>query len=494
VWESEIWNRRKNGEVYPEWLSINTIRDSYGNIIDYVALFHDITDIKQSEEKFQYQANYDALTDLPNRQLFNDRLKMAMSRARRNNSYVGVFFLDIDNFKNVNDSLGHYYGDQLLQQVANRLSGCCREEDTVARLGGDEFLLISNYDTEGLKSAARLARRVIDIFNKPFLIEKNEIYVSTSVGISIYPDDGDEIEVLVKNADVAMYRAKEKGKNQFKLYTERMNQKVLRKIELSNALRGALERGEFAVFYQPKVDVRKGKIAGLEALVRWNCNSKEMISPYEFIPLAEDAGVISSIGEWVLATACRDTLEFCSVCDHDLMLSVNLSVRQFREEGLKDSIKRILDETGFPPHHLTLEITESIVIDNIKKTIKVLNDINKLGVKVSIDDFGTGYSSLSYLKRMPLDELKIDKSFIDDVPDDSDSSAIVTTIISLAKNLKLKTVAEGVETVEQLTFLCGEECNEVQGYLFSKPLPVQALTKLLEETTIMDPACSTIRE
>jgi diguanylate cyclase (GGDEF)-like protein/PAS domain S-box-containing protein len=481
MWEGEIWNRRKKGETYPEWLSINAIKGSEGKTIHYVALFHDITDIKRSEEQLRYQANYDALTDLPNHQLFNDRLKMAITHARRNDLPLGVLFIDLDDFKNVNDSQGHYFGDLLLKQVAERLTACCREEDTVARLGGDEFLLLAQFIRKEEPAATRLAERIIESFKKPFTLGDKQIYVNASIGITIYPDDGNDIETLVKNADVAMYRAKGRGKSQFRLFTDAMNREVMRRIALGNDLRGGLEREEFMVYYQPKVNIQTGVVSGMEALVRWNRLKKEMVPPGEFISLAEDNGVIFPLGEWVLSTACRQAGEFGVACHRDLRVAVNLSVKQFRQENLVAMIKETLDKTGLRPDLLTVEITESIVIEDIDKTIEKLKGLKELGIHVSIDDFGTGYSSLSYLKKMPLSELKIDKSFVDDTPADADASAIVKTVISLAKSLNLKTVAEGVETKEQLVFLRDEGCDEIQGYLFSKPLPASEMTTLLNE-------------
>jgi diguanylate cyclase (GGDEF)-like protein/PAS domain S-box-containing protein len=481
MWEGEIWNRRKNGETYPEWLSINTIKGSEDKTIHYVALFHDISDIKHSEEQLRYQANYDALTGLPNRQLFNDRLKMAITHARRNELPLGVLFIDLDDFKNVNDSQGHYFGDLLLKQVAERLTASCREEDTVARLGGDEFLLLARFIRKEEPAATRLAERIVESFKNPFTLGGKQIYVNASIGITIYPNDGNDIETLVKNADVAMYRVKGQGKNQFRLFTDVMNREVMRRIALGNDLRGGLSREEFMVYYQPKVNIQTGVVSGMEALVRWNRLKKEMVPPGEFISLAEDNGVIFQLGEWVLSTACRQTGEFGVAGHHDLCVAVNLSVKQFRQENLVAMVRETLNKTGLSPNLLTIEITENIVISDIEATIKTLKLLKELGIHVSIDDFGTGYSSLSYLKKMPLSELKIDKSFVDDTPDDADACAIVKTILSLAKSLNLKTVAEGVETKEQLVFLRNEGCDEMQGYLFSKPLPATEMATLLNE-------------
>lgn len=481
MWEGEIWNRRKNGETYPEWLSIHAVMDSEEKTIHYVALFHDLTVIKHKEEKIKYQANYDALTGLPNRQLINDRLKMAIAHSHRNELPLGVLFVDLDDFKNINDSLGYYYGDLLLQEVARRLTECCREEDSVARLGGDEFLLIAQCLRKEEPAAARLAERIIESLKQPFLLKDKQVYINASIGITIYPNDGNDIEALQQNAEVAMYRAKSQGKNQFSLFTEELNREVLRRIALGNDLREALSREEFMVYYQPKVDLKTGIVSGMEALVRWNRLKKEMVSPIEFISLAEDLGVIYSLGQWVLSMACRQAREYGVACQRDLFVAVNLSVKQFRQDNLVEMIKETLHETGLSPNLLTLEITENIVISDIEATIETLKRLKELGVQVSIDDFGTGYSSLSYLKKMPLNELKIDKSFVDDTPDDAEASAIVKTILSLARSLNLKTVAEGVETKEQLAFLRNEGCDEMQGYLFSKPLPASEMAALLNE-------------
>jgi diguanylate cyclase (GGDEF)-like protein len=391
-------------------------------------------------------------------------------------------FLDLDDFKNVNDSLGHYQGDLLLQQVAGRLTECCREEDTVARFGGDEFMLIAQFIRNDEPAAARLAERILDAFKKPITLGDNQVYINASIGVTIYPIDGNDIETLVKNADVAMYRAKGQGKNRFHMFTDTMNREVMRHIDLGNDLRGALARKEFMVYYQPKVDIKTGVVVGMEALARWNRLGKEMVPPTEFISLAEDIGVIYSLGEWMMFTACSQTKEYGNACHRDLHVAVNLSVKQFRQENLVAIIGETLDITGLRPDLLTVEITEGIVITDIEATIETLKRLKKLGIHVSIDDFGTGYSSLSYLKKMPLSELKIDKSFVDDTPDDADSCAIVKTILSLAKSLNLKTVAEGVETKKQLAFLRSEGCDEMQGYLFSKPLPALEMAVLLNES------------
>ena len=479
MWQGEIWNRRKNGEVYPEFLSITQIRDVNNEVKNYIALSHDISDVKSKEEKLKYQAHYDALTGLPNRDLFNDRLKMTIAHAKRERLSLAVMFLDLDDFKNVNDSLGHYYGDLLLKQAAQRLLNCCREEDTVARLAGDEFMIIApNYYNKS-SDAAMLAERLIATFNESFNLKDKNIHVNVSIGIAFYPDDGESAEVLVKNADLAMYRSKGLGKNQYSFYTEEMTQEVLRRISLTNDLRGAIERNEFIMYYQPKVDLESGQVSGMEALLRWNRMSNEMVSPTEFIPLAELIGVIYPLGEWVLFTACQLAKELGELYQRDLTIAVNLSVKQFRQDNLLDIINSALQKSQLPAHLLTIEITESIVIENIEKTISILKSLQDMGIKISIDDFGTGYSSLSYLKKLPLSELKIDKAFIDEVPHESDSTVIVQTILDLANSMNLKTVAEGVEEQYQLDFLLEEKCDEIQGYLFSKPIDAADMKRLI---------------
>lgn len=481
TWEGEIWNRRKNGETYPEWLSINAIKNSEEQTTHYVSLFHDRTQTREQEEKIKYQANYDALTGLPNRQLINDRLTMAIASSRRDDFFLGVLFVDLDDFKNINASQGYYNGDLLLQQVAERLTACCREEDSVARIGGDKFLLIAQCLRKKEPAAVRLTERIIASLKQPFWVKEKPVYINASVGIALFPENGNDIESLRKNAEAAMYQAKIQGKNQFHLFTEELNQAVLRQIALENDLRGALSRDEFVVYYQPKVDLQTGVLFGMEALVRWNRLKKEMVPPVEFIPIAEEIGVIFSLGQWVLATACRQAREYGVTYQRDLSVAVNFSVKQFRQDNLVEMIQEVLHETNLSPNLLTVEITESIVISDIEATIATLKRLRGLGVQVSIDDFGTGYSSLSYLKKMPLNELKIDKSFVDDLPNDPEATAIAKMVIALAKALNLKTVAEGVETKEQLAFLRNEGCDVLQGYLFSKPLPAAEMAALLSE-------------
>lgn len=480
TWEGEIWNRRKDGQTYPEWLSINAITDDDKKTFYYVALFHDISDIKKNEELLKYQANYDPLTGLPNRQLFNDRLRIAINHCTRESLPMCLFLCDLDDFKNINDSQGHYAGDILLKKAAKRLLNCCRNDDTVARLGGDEFAIICPFIRVDEAAPASLAGRILEAFTQPFMLDGQETFVQVSIGITRYPDDGNDIEALIKNADVAMYRSKRKGKHQYSFYTPELNKRVLRRISLSNDLRGALTQKEFSVFFQPKADIATGLISGMEALMRWNRQGTEIVSPAEFIPLAEDTGAIYPLGEWILEKACRQILKFSQIYGKELSIAVNLSVKQFSQADMTEKIKEILKITGLPPHLLTIEITENIVINNIDQTVKILKELNTLGIQISIDDFGTGYSSLSYLKKMPLTELKVDKSFVDDTPNNPESCAIVKTVLSLAKNLKLKTVAEGVENRYQLNFLKQIGCNQIQGYIYCKPLPAEEMENFLK--------------
>ncbi len=470
IWEGEIWNRRKNSETYPEWLTISSIMDANGKPMKYVALFNDITALKKNEKMLKYQANYDPLTGLPNRHLFNDRLKMGLTHASREGLPLAVLLCDIDDFKNINVSMGHYIGDQLLKKAANRLLNCIRQEDTVARQGGDEFLIICPYIRREEPAAIILAQRIQQAFEKPVLISKTEIFVRMSIGITLYPEDGKDLETLVKNADIAMYRSKAKGKNQISFFTFSLNKEVQRRINISNDLHTKLSLDEFMVYYQPKVNIKTGLISGMEALLRWNRHGNEMVSPAEFIPIAEDTGAIFALGEMVMAEACSKIMAFSRICKRDLKIAVNLSVKQFSQKDLIQQIKKIIEKTGLAPHLLTIEITESIVIKDIKNTLQILKLLHLIGIRISIDDFGTGYSSLSYLRKMPITELKIDKAFVDDIPNDPEACAVVSTIITLAKSLNLETVAEGVENLDQLLSLKESQCDEIQGYYYCKPL------------------------
>ncbi|MCA1987580.1 MAG: PAS domain S-box protein [Desulfarculus sp.] len=479
-WQGEIWNRRKNGEAYPEWLTITAIKDSQNRTAHYVGVFHDITEAKRSQEKISYQAYHDALTGLPNRMLFNDRLKVALAQAQRRGRGLSILFLDLDNFKTINDSLGHAVGDLLLQQVAKRLVRWVREEDTVARLGGDEFIMLLSAVGEP-DAAVQVAERILETLAEPIQIGDQELFITASIGITIFPHDGLEPETLVSNADLAMYRAKGEGRNNYKLFTPAMNQVVVRRLEMERALRRAIARDELLVFYQPKVDLDTGLVVGLEALVRWQRPGHGLVSPADFIPLAEETGLIVPIGEWVLRTACARTKIWHDQGHHSLGVAVNLSPRQFQQRNLVQTVAQVLEETLLDPSCLELEVTESVLMHSVEDAIRTMQDLADLGVKLFMDDFGRGYSSLYHLKRFPMQALKIDRSFVQDVTSNPSDASIVNTIISMGRSLNLQVVAEGVETQEQLEFLRANQCHQMQGFLFSRPVPDDEISQILSQ-------------
>ena len=477
-WQGEIWNRRKNGEIYPEWLSINAVRSGEGKVTNYIAIFSDITERKAAEKRVWHLAHHDALTGLPNRMLFVERLEHAISRLRRSRGVAAVLFLDLDRFKVVNDTLGHSVGDHLLRTAAQRLVACVRAEDTVARLGGDEFTVVLE-DVANLEGLPRVARNIIDQLSLPMDLDGHEVRVTASVGISVYPADGESAEILLKHADAAMYLAKSEGRNNFQFFTAEMNTRTVERMALESRLRSALDNNELVLHYQPQVDIRTHRISGMEALVRWNHPHLGVVSPNQFIPIAEDTGLIIPIGEWVLNEACRQAKAWQDEGLPPLRVAVNVSARQFRHSGMLETVASALARSGLPANCLELEITESIAMEHAESTIEKLHELRDMGVRISMDDFGTGHSSLSYLKRFPLDTLKIDKSFMQNRSPDSCDSAIATAIATMAESLHLKVITEGVETEEQVVFLKGLQRNEVQGFYFSQPLPPDAFAALL---------------
>ncbi len=461
------------------WLrNIVTVVVEHGQIQKLRGVMVDITEKKHAEERLTFLAHHDSLTDLPNRILFMDRLSQALARVKWHQRLVAVLFLDLDHFKRINDSLGHDMGDLLLKAVAERLSSCVRAGDTVARMGGDEFTIVLA-DVAQTEDVPKVAQKIVDAISKPFSLMGQEFFITISMGISIFPNDGQDAQTLVKNAYAAMYRAKEQGRNHYQHYSPAMNVRTLERLALESNLRHALERKELLLHYQPRVDLETGRITGVEALLRWQYPDLGLVSPSQFIPLAEETGLIIPIGEWVLRTACAQNKLWQSMGLSPVRVSVNLSARQFEQRNLVETIGRVIKETGLDPNYLELELTEGLIMKNAEITIATLRSLHEMGIQISIDDFGTGYSSLSYLKRFPIHALKIDQSFVRDIITDPDGTVIVTAIILLAHSLKLKVIAEGVETKDQLDFVRSLKCHEIQGYLFSKPLPAEEMTRLL---------------
>jgi len=479
-WQGEIWNRRKTGEIYPELLSISAVHDQHGAVCNYVGVFTDISQIKESEAKLAHLAHYDPLTGLPNRLLLSSRLQHAIEQAQRQTYRVAVLFLDLDRFKNVNDSLGHQAGDELLRSVTERLAHRLRAEDTLARLGGDEFVVLLERLHEP-RDAALVARTMLDALADPFILSRgHEVYIGASIGISLYPDDGTDVPQLIQHADVAMYQAKDQGRNAYGFYTQALTENANQRLEMETKLRRALERDEFVLHYQPQISLTDGRLIGAEALVRWQRNGEGLIPPNQFIPLAEETGLIVPLGEWVLREACAQWAGWLRDGGAPITLAVNISPRQFRQQDLVRVVERVLAETGLPASALELELTEGALMHQGMEAETTLRELKKLGGSLSIDDFGTGYSSLAYLKRFPIDRLKIDQSFVRDISVDANDSELVSTIIAMGRNLKLQVLAEGVETQEQLAFLVEKGCDAYQGYLFSRPVPAEVFSTLLE--------------
>ena len=486
-WQGEIWNRRKNGEIYPEWMTITTVNDAQGQIVNFVATLTDITFRKQAEDEIKHLAFYDPLTHLPNRRLMADRLRHALAVADRHGRHGALMLLDLDNFKSLNDTLGHDAGDQLLVEVASRLEACVRDGDTVARLGGDEFVVILEGLDENHKAAMQaesVAVKILAKLSQPYQVEVTEgvdssqVRVSrehqctSSIGIAMFDNREAAAEELLKRADTAMYEAKAAGRDTLRFFDHGMQAVLSARATLGSELRHAIAEEQFLVFFQPQVDAA-GQATGAEALVRWQHPQRGMVSPAEFIPVAEETGLILPIGFWVLHQSCRQLAEWGRVPEFaHLTLAVNISARQFSMPNLVDEVVSLIEATGAPADHLKLELTESLLLKNADDVITKMNELRRHGVRFSLDDFGTGYSSLSYLKALPLDQLKIDQSFVRDVLTDSNDAAIARTIVALADALGLAVIAEGVETDAQRAFLGEVGCRHYQGYLFSRPVPV----------------------
>jgi diguanylate cyclase (GGDEF)-like protein len=478
VRSAEIEVYRKDRTKKWVLMNLRVARDASGGITLYEGTVEDITDRKAAEKRVQYLAYYDALTGLPNRTLLQDRIAKALASARRQKHKVALLFLDLDRFKDINDSLGHSFGDILLQEVSARLRGWAREQDTVARLGGDEFLIVLT-NVKDIPDAAVAAERLMDTMAAGFVIQGHSLSVSCSMGISVFPEHGADSETLIKHADAAMYCAKEQGRNNFQFFTADMNDQVVERLTLENSLRLALEKEELFLVYQPQMDIATGRITGLEALLRWEHPKLGLVPPDKFIRIAENTGLIMPIGEWVLRTACAQARKWQEEGLLAVPVAINVSAVQFRQDGFCDLIGRVLCETGLASEYLELELTESLLLSNAHVTFSVLQDLRAMGLKLAIDDFGTGYSSLSYLKHFPVSKLKIDRSFIRDVAMNPDDAAITTAIISMAKSLNLKVIAEGVEDEAQMSFLRAHQCDEIQGYYFSKPLTVDKVAAKL---------------
>ncbi len=469
-WRGEIRNRHRSGKLVDQWLTISAVKDDAGSVTHYVAMFSDISRLKETERQLEYLAHHDILTDLPNRMLFNTRLERAIEHARRRRTMLAVLFLDLDRFKHINDSFGHTAGDALLKEVARRLRGNIRAEDTAARLGGDEFcLLLDPIHTKA--DAATVTGKILTAFQQPFRVENQEIHITPSIGIGLFPRDGEDAATLFRNADTAMYQAKSQGSNGFAFYSKTLTARAFEQVMLENALHKAIQNRELRLYFQPQVEMRTGKLIGAEALLRWEHPDMGIIPPSRFIPLAEETGLILAMGAWVFQAGCLQAKRWLDRGLHLGRLSLNVSGTQIRHGKLVAEVERALAESGLPPASLELEVTEGFIMEKAEHSIETLERLRDMGVGLAIDDFGTGYSSLSYLKRLPIQRLKIDQSFVRDIPGDPDDMAICRAVIALGRSMGLDIIAEGVETEAQRRFLLEHDCHNGQGFLFSRPLP-----------------------
>jgi len=494
AWQGEVWVRRRVGAAFPAWLALTAVLDANGAISHYIGISIDITDRKRSEERIQYLAHHDTLTDLPNRALCLERMRMSIQHAERANEKVAVMFIDLDRFKNVNDSLGHHVGDALLRSVAQRLNGAVRAGDTVSRLGGDEFVVVLTGMSDDDEIARLIEDRMLPLLREPHQVLGDLLYVSCSIGISIWPDDGRDIADLMRHADVAMYEAKASGRDKVHFFTEDLNRRAQERLNLESNLRHAIERGELALHYQPRVDGATGALRGVEALLRWHHPELGWVSPRRFIPIAEECGLIHTIGLWVMDQACRQLAQWNALGlrqpQDRFTMSINVSAMQLRDPLLKDQLEACLARHGVRPQNLEFELTESILMESADLSLHQLQRLKELGLVLSIDDFGTGYSSLTYLSRFPIDKLKIDRSFVHEMLSDSSSRAITMAIIGLARTLNVQVVAEGVETLEQASALRAAACDELQGYLFARPMPGDEVSRWIARSlpsTGLDP-------
>ncbi|WP_339427366.1 MULTISPECIES: phosphodiesterase DibA [unclassified Pseudomonas] len=473
-WSGEIWNRRKSGEIYPQWQTIRVIHDDQGHASHYVAVFSDISAIKDSEHELAHLAHHDPLTDLPNRLLFTDRAEQALASAQVHKRGCGLLLLDLDHFKIINDSLGHNVGDQLLKQVGERLQGLFGPGMTLARLGGDEFAVLAESCPQVVQAAA-LAQRILDAMKQPFIFDGHQLFISASVGISLFPSDALSAEQLLRNADSALFKAKSAGREGYALYTEELTALAQNRVEIANELRRALEQQELRVYYQPVHELHGSRLIGVEALVRWQHPERGLVPPGEFIPIAERTGLIADIDAWVMDQACRQMCQWLADGVPLSFIAVNVSSRLFARRELYEQVAQVLHDTGLDPGFLELEVTESAVMDDPEVALEQLHRLRELGLRLAIDDFGTGYSSLLRLKRLPVQKLKIDQGFVAGLPWDEDDAAIVRVVIALAKSMGMQVQAEGIEQVEQARFLLEQECDLGQGYWFGRPMPAQEI-------------------
>ena len=482
VWQGELLNKKKNGEFYWDLVSISPVRNTQGEITHFISVQHDITERKEMENKLNFMAYHDDLTGLPNRVLLNDRFDQLVHQAQRDDKKVALMMMDLDRFKFINDSLGHRIGDQLLVQIGKRLKNISRVGDTIARYGGDEFVLLSGGISHP-ETLIEITKRIVTVTAEPVNIEGNSLHISTSVGISIWPDDGLDMETLLRQADTAMYHAKDMGGGRFQFFTDDLNKQTIRRLQLENALHEAIDQNQFELHYQPQLNLASGKIVGAEALIRWNHPELGLISPLDFIPLAEVTNLILPIGDWVIKTACAQAVNWKEHFNHDLLIAVNVSARQLDDDGFIERLTEIVNQSGLPYKNLEVEITESAVMQQPVKMIDILTTITSLGIKLALDDFGTGYSSLSYLRSFPFDKIKIDRSFIQDITSNKEDAAITHSICKMAHALNMTVIAEGVEIAAQVDYLRRSHCDEIQGYLISRPLPVEAFNQLLKQSS-----------
>ncbi|OFZ84869.1 MAG: hypothetical protein A2W21_09715 [Betaproteobacteria bacterium RBG_16_66_20] len=468
-WEGEMWNSRANGDLFPAFMTLSAVRGARGRTVNYAMSFVDISERKQAEQRIRHLAYHDLLTDLPNRALMGERVGAAIERARRDGRKVALLFVDLDRFKNVNDSLGHVVGDELLRHCAARLLATLRTADLVGRQGGDEFAVLLA-DLADIEDAARIAAKLVESVRRPFVVGSRELRLTCSIGVAVYPENGANFDTLLQNSDSAMYAAKEAGRDCFRFHSLEMTRRATWRLELENDLRRAVPANQLWLAYHPQIDLKSGKLAGCEALVRWRHPARGAMNPAEFIPVAEDSGIIVSLGEWVLREACRDRARWAAAGLAGVRVGVNVSSVQFRDPAYVGSVERALADARLPAALLELEVTESVIMGGFEHVVATLEALGRLGIHLSVDDFGTGYSSLSYLKRFPVDKLKIDRSFVIELPGDSESCAIASAIIGLAHGLGMRVIAEGVENERQVAFLRDAGCEEGQGYFYSAPL------------------------